>query len=187
MALDRQEVLDLVVGMLDELRGSRELNLREIARRLGCAHTSLYNHFPSFEGLLADAASLAILRMRSELLPPDDSTPMPERLAAFAGRLFDYVERHQGLYVFLWLESRPGDQASRFGGNSRPESLFEPALVGFLGKKRTTLEIRDIAALLHSYFHGEATKFVCGATNDSPRVVRERIQRNTRRILEALR
>ena len=50
MTADR--FIDETLELIAEKGGSQEVNLREIARRIGCAHTNAYNYFVSFDELL---------------------------------------------------------------------------------------------------------------------------------------
>ena len=43
-----EETLKLIV----EKNGSKNVNLREISKRIGCAHTNAYNYFNGFQGLM---------------------------------------------------------------------------------------------------------------------------------------
>lgn len=44
--------IDETMALISEKGGSRNVNLREICRRMGCAHTNVYNYYASLDELL---------------------------------------------------------------------------------------------------------------------------------------
>ncbi len=53
--ISKEQIIDTTLELLKDKSDIRTINLREIARVLGCAHTNLYNYFPSFQDLLWEA------------------------------------------------------------------------------------------------------------------------------------
>ena len=47
--------VDTTLELIAEQGGSQGVNLREVARRIGCAHTNVYNYFDSYDDLLWSA------------------------------------------------------------------------------------------------------------------------------------
>lgn len=52
-----------LLELLDEEHTPRSVNLRQISRRIGCAHTNAYNYFDSFESLLWHSLAEIIQKM----------------------------------------------------------------------------------------------------------------------------
>ncbi len=93
-----QTTLELIV----ESGGSLGVNLREVARRMGCAHTNVYNYFDSFDDLLwtsfrrvLDDYGAAWMKDLSDEQTPD------ERLTRLLTNLVTYPQENPGLYRFI--------------------------------------------------------------------------------------
>lgn len=52
--------IEATLALIAERGGSTQVNLREISRRIGCAHTNAYNYFEDLEDLLLHALRLVI-------------------------------------------------------------------------------------------------------------------------------
>jgi AcrR family transcriptional regulator len=110
-----ERFVEATLELIAERGGSQDVNLRQIARRVGCAHTNAYNYFSSYDDLLW-AAFRRGLRLYGEYLVHDlDDTIAPqEYLARLVTNLASYPEENQGLYRFIGsdpidLETIPPD------------------------------------------------------------------------------
>ena len=50
--ITKEQIVETALEIMRNKSDLRGLNLRQIARALGCAHTNLYNYFPSYNDLL---------------------------------------------------------------------------------------------------------------------------------------
>ena len=66
--LTREGIIEATMALIDEKGSSSNVNFREIARALGCAHTSLYNLFPSYSELLLETGKAIMFGMRTQLM-----------------------------------------------------------------------------------------------------------------------
>jgi len=181
----KETIINITLEMVNEYGGGSNITLREIARRLGCAHTSIYNYYSSLDTLLDEAAAESVRRMRDRLVRQSD-VPCGETILDYTRRLFDYIAAHKGEYVLLWFEAglRSGTLSRR--GLVRPEKLFVGAIASIMGIDAGERRVQDAASLLQSYFHGEISKFVFGAAQCNKKEIKERIERNTLLILESI-
>ena len=94
--------IDTMLALIVESGGSQTVNLRQIARRIGCAHTNCYNYFSSYEHLRW-AAFRRALRLYGEYLVHDldESLAPNDFLRRLVTNLATYPEEHQGLYRFI--------------------------------------------------------------------------------------
>ncbi len=60
--LTKQRFIDETLAFINENGGSERLNLREIARRVGCAHTNAYHYFSDLKDLKWAALEAAVLQ-----------------------------------------------------------------------------------------------------------------------------
>ncbi len=90
------------LALIDERGGSLGVNLREVARRVGCAHTNVYNYYASFEDLRW-AAFRRALHEYGEFLSRDlhDSLPPAEYLRRLITSLAVYPQKRPGRSRFL--------------------------------------------------------------------------------------
>ena len=65
--ISREQIIDSALELLRNRRDVQSLNLREIARALGCAHTNLYNYFSSYPQLLWEAHAVCMERMSAQI------------------------------------------------------------------------------------------------------------------------
>ncbi len=160
-----QEVIIAATLKLIEEKGSiTTLNFREIARELGCAHTSLYNFFPSYQMLLMEAARTIILDMRGTLsaesraLVADGTYENP--VIAYIGCVVAYALMHRGWYRFLWMDNFDMDINEVLKDQPRPEHFLLNRMREVYGNKLTEDEALMRLTIGHGFMHGELCKFL---------------------------
>ena len=94
--------IDTTLELIAEKGGSQDVNLREVARRMGCAHTNVYNYFSSFDDLLWAAFRWVLDDYETHLFSGvDDSLSGKELLRHVVTRLVAYPQQHPGWYRFI--------------------------------------------------------------------------------------
>ena len=94
--------VEVTLELIEEQGGSQNVNLRAVARRVGCAHTNVYNYFDGFPGLLWEALRRAVViygrsmaeGLRHEMAPPDYFRRVITNLITFP-------QNHPGLHRFI--------------------------------------------------------------------------------------
>lgn len=110
-----ERFVEVTLALIAETGGSQDVNLREISRRVGCAHTNLYNYYPTFQDLLWEAFRRALVQYGEFVVVDlDDSLGRDEYLSRLITNLATYPEQHPGLYRFVAsdpinIEELPGD------------------------------------------------------------------------------
>jgi AcrR family transcriptional regulator len=93
-----QVTLELIV----ENGGSQGVNLREVSRRIGCAHTNAYNYFESFKDIFWAAFRRALEHYCRYLIQDlDESMPAAQYLEILMRNLANYPLENPGLYRFI--------------------------------------------------------------------------------------
>jgi len=157
--------IDTALALIAEQGGSQDVNLRQISRRIGCAHTNSYNYFARYEELLW-AAFRRTLRIYGEFLVHDldDSLAPDEYVRRLITNLATYPEENQGLYRFIG--SDPIDLAT----------IPEDILVSVTSMKAWLLEVMEtinapalepaaaerIATIVLAYIDGETLNLING-------------------------
>lgn len=183
--LTREIILAATLKLIEEKGSITNLNFREIARELGCAHTSLYNFFPSYSALLHEAAHTIMLDMRKVL-----SYEAAEKVAdgtyenlviAYIGSVAQYALAHRGWYRFLWMDTYDVDLNQVFKDQPRPEHLllamYQEAYGNAIAEEEALMRLN----IGHGYMHGELCKFLSQRNQENDP------ERFTARILKQVR
>ncbi len=95
-------LVEETLALIAEKGGSQDVNLREVSRRVGCAHTNVYNHFSSFEDLLW-AAFRRVLEDYADYLWHDLDTSLhtDEYRRRLITNLVTYPQNNPGHYRFI--------------------------------------------------------------------------------------
>jgi AcrR family transcriptional regulator len=176
-AADR--LVEAALALILENGGCRGVNLRQIAARVGCAHTNAYNYFNSLEDLFWAAVHRAVeLQLADTVRQMQTSAAAADPLRTFLAAQVAFAQENPGLYRLFWLEALDGAPPLRV-----LERLGEARAlwVRFLGGRLAALRSRTDPAwagqIVHGYFHGEICKligrraFVPQSTDDRDRIV----------------
>lgn len=177
----RQALVEAALALIDEAGGCRGVTLRAIAARAGCAHTNVYNYFPSLERLfwavLLEAQLRSVEMIGQRLAQAAPGTP--EVLGAFVAAMLDFAQAHPGWYRLIWLEpigeEVPPEAVPHL---VRPRQRLTELIQPLLGPGVSRDEAWRATDLLHSYVHGEICKLL------SKRDLADRDRGETRRIVE---
>jgi len=161
----RDRFVATALQLIAEEGGSLDVNLRQISRRMGCAHTNLYNYYPSYQDLLWDAYRGA-LRTYGECLIRDLDTDLPpqEYLRRTVLNLAAFPEENPGLYRFIGsdpmaVQDIPVDVLAVVVGMKRwLGSVFEAAAGPGLDAK----EAQAAADIVLAYIDGETLNLING-------------------------
>jgi AcrR family transcriptional regulator len=94
--------IEATIGLIAEKGGSADVNLREISRRIGCAHTNAYNYFASREDLLWHALR-KVLRQYSSAISRglDDSLSPRAYFRRIFSNMVEWSVENPGLHRFI--------------------------------------------------------------------------------------
>ena len=100
--------------LIAEHGGSGQVNLRQVAKRLGCAHTNLYNYYASYPELLWEAFRRTLVVYRDWLVRDlDDSLSPDAYLRRVLENLATFPQAHPGLYRFIASDRLPTEDIPR--------------------------------------------------------------------------
>jgi AcrR family transcriptional regulator len=174
------------VALIDERGGSSGVNLREVSRRVGCAHTNAYNYFASFDELIW-AAFREALGLYGDFLVRDldDAQPPREYIRRLVSNLAAYPEEEPGLYRFIGsdpidMESIPTDVLEKVG--EMKQWLSDTIRSCYPGAAADAEEASNIVL---AYIDGETLNLINGRVIPGEDV-RGRIVDNSMRLLSLL-
>lgn len=98
----KNRFVETTLELISEEGGSLNVNLRQISRRMGCAHTNAYNYFPSYQGLLWEAFRRALEIYARALIHGLNTGLQPrEYLRQVVENLTTFPQEQTGLYRFV--------------------------------------------------------------------------------------
>lgn len=110
-----ERYIEATLDLIAERGGSAQVNLREISRRIGCAHTNAYNYFESREDLLLHAFRRALRQYGDAITAGLDGTLSGHAfLRRMIRNMIEWSIQHPGLHRFISSdpidpEKLPGD------------------------------------------------------------------------------
>lgn len=182
--------VDEALACIDAAGGPAGLNLREISRSLGCAHTNAYNYFDGLDDLLGQALVAALEREVEQIrraIPDDDGDPRAA-LLAIAEAQIDFELAHPGWFRLVWLEPLrrpPPPRALELMAEAGEvlTRLFREAVES----SRSEVDARRLAVDFHTWLHGAVCKAIAGrVASADPEQVRAQLRAQARRILALL-
>lgn len=109
--ISKELIVETALELMRNKSDLRGLNLREIARTLGCAHTNLYNYFPSYNNLLWETHAALQKIFMEMLLEKLDKANTPEmRLTYFFEACVEMYLDNKGWFRLAWHEYIEGDR-----------------------------------------------------------------------------
>ena len=112
--ITKEQIIDTVLELLKDNNNVERLNFREIARTLGCAHTNLYNYFPSYKDLLWESHSAILLRFINTLHEKlDVNLPPKNQLTVFFEIIINMYMDNQGWFRLSWHEYIKGNRPEK--------------------------------------------------------------------------
>ncbi len=164
--ITREMITETAALLIEETGDKNSASLREIAKRLGCAHTNLYNYYGSLTEILWDVAAWILKRMmhdtRGEHLSADASKDVSEEdLLGIFLAFFDFSVDHPGWYRFLWLEKQEGTPTPEA---AKVLSEAMGSIYGTLGKLAGGVfspdKVQQYSDILFCYTYGEITSWL---------------------------
>jgi len=155
-------ILETTLRLIEEKGGTKDVNLREIAKNVGCAHTNLYNYFDSLDDIYWEALAQVLLKMidYSDRTITDESEP-EAKFYSFLLNIIDFSMGHPGWYRLIWQESIGGTPSSQINNIlSLPGSGFEAAIAKASNNKLSEEKASFIGDILFTYLHGELSKWI---------------------------
>lgn len=151
------------LALITEKGGSKDVNLREVSKRVGCAHTNAYNYFDGFEGLLWAAFERTIY-IYADAIEKDLNNDLSSEqyFTMLISNLVEFVTENPGLYRFIG--SDPIDL------NKIPQHLITlvSKLKDFLieviytlsSSRLTRKQAREVTDIILAYLDGETFNLI---------------------------
>ncbi len=160
-----ERYLEETLALVAEKGGSQGVNLREISRRIGCAHTNVYNYYAGLDDLLW-AAFRRVIRDYAESMTVGLEGPLTplEYFRRLVTNLASYPQQNPGLYRFIGsdpidVERIPADVLELV---TRVKAWMFEAFAAVSGPHLTAKEVEDFCNITYGYIDGETFNYING-------------------------
>jgi AcrR family transcriptional regulator len=160
-----ERYINATLALIAESGSSRNLNLREISRRIGCAHTNTYNYFSSREDLMWAAFRKALRIFAAAMTKDlDDTLSGHAYFRQLFRNMIEWPLENKGLYRFissdpLHPEQIPQDIIDTVSGMKR--WLFETFRI-LCGDQMIGEHVTRLGDILLAYLDGEVLILING-------------------------
>ncbi|GAP15870.1 transcriptional regulator [Longilinea arvoryzae] len=166
--MQRADIIQATLELIQEKESASRVNLRAVARALGCAHTNIYNYFDDFDDLLWAALDTAGDRFIADVTAGVKSTrETTTSLNRFFAGIIDFYLVHKGWLRLFWADPlkgpRPVESAAL--GEKRVASLallFGDAVQETCGINLPQTEAYHLLHEVHCYLYGEMSINISG-------------------------
>lgn len=176
-----KKFVSTMIEMIEERNGTYPVNLREVAKRIGCSHTNVYNHFDGFDGLILSTLAQVIAMMNNHINTQisDEKTAI-ENYKAWIDGYIDFAINHVGLYRFLTADPTDTSQI--------PSSILMPLVTlreqqlqiaySIIGARLANKETDDICDTVTTYLEGSLANYINGRILEAQEITPETISHN---------
>jgi len=179
--ITREMIVETAAGMIEENCGIRNVTLREIAKRLGCAHTNLYNYFSGLSEIYWEVAGWILTQLIADARLRELREKIPEgNIFSMLSQFVDFSIDHPGWYQFLWLESLVGEPSPHVVEVLQsPTDYIGEAVRKTAGMKVPDESVKQIGDIMFNYTYGEISTWIHQrSAGDSREALQKRIDTN---------
>ncbi len=160
--VSKELIIETTLRLIEENRGIKDVNLRGIAKEIGCAHTNIYNYFNSFDEMIWEALEHILLKMIDYVdLNIVSTVNDEERFYSALEAILNFSLKHPEWYRIVWFESiggKPSHKTTQI--LTTPTEGLNYLLIKASGEMLTEEKVNIVANILHSYLHGEICKWI---------------------------
>ena len=164
--ISKEDIINTTIEIIKDSNGLQNINLRKIAKKLGCAHTNIYNYFPSYTDLLWEVHSELNRKIVNHIINEVQLLKNPlDKIQCFFKSITDMYMDNTEWFRFIWLyhigDKRPENHVSSTNGivEELVSHIFEIVKLSVNDK----ISHQDVFYALHNthcYMIGEITNFI---------------------------
>ena len=158
----KEIILENTLHLIHENGGIKDVTLRDIAKKTGCAHTNLYNYFDSLDDIFWEALGQVLLKMMDYSEKRiDTKTDSEETLYLILSNIIDFSMDYPGWYKLIWSETIGGNPSAEVVEILHtPGKEFNAVIMRASNNKISEKKASFIGDILHGYLHGEVSKWI---------------------------
>ena len=160
-----ERYIETTLELVIEQGGSSHVNLREISRRIGCAHTNVYNYFESREDLLWHAMRRVLQQYGDAMTSGLDETESPSsNFRRLMRNLVEWSVNNPGMHRFISSDPiKPEEIPQDIVENvSILKSWLTQMLKTIADNRLDGEELRDLVDIMLGYLDGEVFNLING-------------------------
>lgn len=166
--ITKEQIVETALALMRHKSDLRGLNLRQIARTLGCAHTNLYNYFPSYSDLLWEThATIQVIFMEILTKKLDMANTAELRLTYFFDAFVEMYMDNKGWFRLVWHEyiegNRPQEDIEMTEKTNKMLNMYIADICKDLyGQYPNPDAIKRVLHNTHCYIVGEISNHLLG-------------------------
>ena len=164
--ITKEQVINKALELMKDKEDIRSVNLRVIAREVGCAHTNLYNYFSSFDDLLKESY-IKVLEIFSSMLIKNISNidDYQLKLKIIFSKIVDFYLDNKGWFRLLWVEIIAEDkrEANYLAASQTVDSfvvIIEDICKHIYSSTPSPEQIKNTVHVVHCYIYGEVSIYI---------------------------
>lgn len=164
--ISKEQILDASIELMKDSDNLQNLNLRKIAKNLGCSHTNIYNYFSSYTDLLWEAHSELNRRIVDSIIDKVENTnTSEEKLNCMFSSIANEYLSNTGWFRFIWMyyigDERPEKHVKEIDEIVKNLVTCGMKIAEDLWKiKKSENEVFNALHNSHCYMIGEITNFI---------------------------
>lgn len=164
--ITKEQVIETTLKLIKDNENIRSVNLRGVAREIGCAHTNLYNYFSSFDELLwnshIEILKIFLEELKEKIFETDD---YELKLNYFYNHFVDFYLEHKGWFRLAWFEILEGnrpeeDKIATIETVDAFVEIIEGIWIKIYNSAPSREKIREVVHDVHCYIHGEVSIYI---------------------------
>lgn len=160
--ISKELIIRTTLSLIEENEGIKDVNLRGIAKRIGCNHTNIYNYFSSLDEIFWEALEQAVLDMIDYVYAKlVDELNLEERFFLFISNIINFTIEHPGLHRLIWLEplrGKPSLDVLNILNNA--SKRFNIEIINASNNMISQEKADFVGNVIHGYLHGELCKWI---------------------------
>lgn len=166
--ITKEQIIETAVQLMKDSDSLSAINLREIARTLGCAHTNLYNYFSSYDDLLWEAHSAVQVIFMKIMTDKINATSTAEKkLTSFFAAFVDMYMDNKGWFRLSWHEYIQGERPQNDIDATRKANVMVNDYISniwyeLFGKFPDRDKVERVLHNTHCYIIGEISNYLLG-------------------------
>jgi AcrR family transcriptional regulator len=161
-SISKELIIKTTLGLIEENGGIKDVNLRGIAKRIGCNHTNMYNYFDSLDEIFWEALVQVLLNMIDYVDANLEGELDPEyRFYLMISNIIDFTMEHPGWFRLIWLEPLRGEPSSEvINILYKPGESLNAEIIKGSNNMLSQEKASSISNIIHGYVHGELCKWL---------------------------
>lgn len=164
--ITKEQVIEKTLEITRDNQDFSKVNLRVIAREVGCAHTNLYNYFSNFDQLLCEVyikvLSIFSAKIMEGISGINDYILLLRKLF---NEIIDFYLSNRGWFRLLWIESISGiyKEAGYIEASKSADKfvyIIEKNIKNNQSEAPAIGQLKNYIHIVHCYIYGEVSLYI---------------------------